>query len=529
MTAHGLAPVVATRFDARHVLAHALGAGDALPDRILQIELRPHLFDHPPARRLVEIAQAMRGAGDRVSLGTVRARVRQDEPGVLSYLDEIAKVVVDPADRDLATMYVDTLRDTARRREAEQAHLCAADAAKHGQWEAAKLEAERAVALAPRPAVPARLVRPDLHALCLAQVGAYKRIPTGIAPLDEMLGGGIQTNRCIVLGGPPGVVKTGLTIYIGWQLARARRAVVAYVAHDERRSGIYSRIAQIEGVTRGQLEDGTEIEQRAAWETAAERMAAVPLFTVWDRNELDGNPEPLAVETIVADAKLESAERGLPLIVVVDSIQKARFACVQALPPGTSPREATDEKVEALKRIFDRDTCVIATSELNRGGYAPGAEAGLGSFKESGGIEYGGDVPLLMSRVREEPGFVVEIKSDKNRQGDEGKFRLRRIGCTFEPVEMPSAEEIAEAKATRRAAAEDARDRRAEDAIERAVLAGRITTRDDLFKACRGDVGKTPLTAALKRMRDAGRLSGGNGEPYAVTPRAGDDFGGDPE
>nr|WP_238565044.1 ATPase domain-containing protein [Thermococcus litoralis] len=41
---------------------------------------------------------------------------------------------------------------------------------------------------------------------------AYKRIPTGIKGLDELLGGGLLPGRVYVVTGPPGSGKTTLGI-----------------------------------------------------------------------------------------------------------------------------------------------------------------------------------------------------------------------------------------------------------------------------------------------------------------------------
>jgi hypothetical protein len=71
---------------------------------------------------------------------------------------------------------------------------------------------------------------------------------------------------------------------------------------------------------------------------------------------------------------------------------------------------------------------VFATCELNRGSYRtsdPVARvADLAAFKESGGIEYGASVALVLRSVKDEPD-LVDVAFAKNRLGPRPEFRLR--------------------------------------------------------------------------------------------------------
>ncbi len=108
---------------------------------------------------------------------------------------------------------------------------------------------------------------------------------------------------------------------------------------------------------------------------------------------------------------------------------------------------------------------MIATCELNRGAYRSSDPSqrvdDLASFKESGGIEYGLDVALVLRTVAGDAD-LVDVSMPKNRLGEKRAFRMRldRFSATFREVCIPlepSAEDAANAK--QRGALEKAQER----------------------------------------------------------------------
>ena len=97
--------------------------------------------------------------------------------------------------------------------------------------------------------------------------------------------------------------------------------------------------------------------------------------------------------------------------------------------------------MRALKGASRRNTLVVATCELARGAYGKENSrertTDLAAFKESGGIEYGAHL-LLLLRERE-PG-IVDVSMPKNRWGRSESFRLvlDHERAAFAEVAVPS-------------------------------------------------------------------------------------------
>lgn len=355
-----------------------------------------------------------------------------------------------------------------------------------------------------------RVVVPDPRAICAAIPGNAQRLPTYCQPLDALTGGGLQTGRLVVVGGPPGATKTGLVLALSVEMARrgcetrggAVPVLTYFVAGDEPRSGIYSRVAQMTGVPRTDL-DADDLEVSApAWSRAGEALGEMSSsFVVWDPEE-----DRLTVEAIAAHGKARAAELGARFLLVVDSLQTAPFD-VNASTAGLSPREQMDARVGALKRLR-RGASVVAISEVNRGAYSgQGAEANLGSFKESSGIEYGVDLALTLKRLKTEEGLTIEVTPQKNRLGASlDPFRLRRrADCTFAVVDMPDPEAVTAAREN----ASEARVREVAEQMHRELLAASargitVRNRDGLFALVKGR--STQKAQALAALKTQGRI-----------------------
>ncbi len=279
----------------------------------------------------------------------------------------------------------------------------------------------------------AKVAAPSRLTLAQRVVGFGKqgtRLATGLPTLDRATRGGLLVGRVVAIGGAPGACKTGLVTDLGRRWARDG-AHVAILATDEDADGICMRIAQAEGFARDALEAGDSAVLQAA---AARLEAGYPTLTL-----VDGEEDGATVED-VADALAARAPAGAARILVVDSLQTAR---IRNRPKKDSRREEIDAVVAALKSVAKRyGMLVLVTSELARGAYRSRQSSeridDLAAAKESGGIEYGVAVLLVLRSVTGD-GSLVDVTMPKNRLGPKFEFRLELdpIHATLREVAKP--------------------------------------------------------------------------------------------
>ncbi len=242
--------------------------------------------------------------------------------------------------------------------------------------------------------------------------GALVRIPTGLPTLDKATRGGPQAGRVVIFGGAPGAGKTTLACDLAHGLAR-RGVPIAILAADEDADGLLVRFGQREGFAREQLEEGDPVTR----ERFAERVGALPLLLV------DADEDNALVEDLVEEF-VQRHPAG-PRVLIVDSIQTVRCS---GSADADGPRARIDLVIGALKRAAKaHGLLVIATCELARGAYRSKNAADqiddLAAFKESGGIEYGAALLLVLRSVADSPG-MVDVSMPKNRMGQKLPFRL---------------------------------------------------------------------------------------------------------
>ncbi len=141
------------------------------------------------------------------------------------------------------------------------------------------------------------------------EVGAARRIGTGVGELDRVLGGGLVSDAVILLAGDPGVGKSTLLLHLAAQLARQGRRVL-YVSGEESSGQIRLR---------------------------AERMGALAdsLFLA-SQNELS--------------AVLGQIDAVAPDVFIVDSVQTVSTDAVEGIAGGVSQvRTVTAVLTQAAK------------------------------------------------------------------------------------------------------------------------------------------------------------------------------------
>lgn len=244
----------------------------------------------------------------------------------------------------------------------------------------------------------------------IAQTGP--RLPIGLPTLDEATRGGIPMGRFISVIGAPGASKTNLSTWLCDSWERAGCGVL-YVAADESRESIVTRIGQLDGHDRELLE-GVDPGRRNAFARNARGRALKVIDPFGDRIMLEQ-----------CEAELVHLSAGRPRVLIVDSLQRVPASGAAAFE---TKREQLEYIVELLDQIAKRGTLVIAISEMSRAGYRTGKRdtdiSALAAGAETRAIEYASHLQIGLKPVRSERG-IIDLEVAKNRLGpDKPEIRL---------------------------------------------------------------------------------------------------------
>lgn len=304
-------------------------------------------------------------------------------------------------------------------------HLQDADASAKFKLEIDRLH-QQLEALDQKPGTVAVLrTSKALADLVETQVSDGIYFPTGFHKLDaELDDGGLPTKSLTVIVGGPGSKKTGVGTHYADHLSRLGAAVV-FMACDESRQSIVTRLGQRAGFSRQGLRDKDEI---GAATRAGHRRYEADLGRVLHLIELDDETDAQTIEE--AHEELVRIAGDRPRVLIIDSLQTVRCAAAEAMAQGADNlRMRVDAKVATLKRLKRTGTIIIVISEVSRAFYNGTAkrierEHVLSAAKESGGIEFG--VDLLIGLVRSaQDEELVELVVAKCRIGREPRFFLR--------------------------------------------------------------------------------------------------------
>lgn len=247
--------------------------------------------------------------------------------------------------------------------------------------------------------------------------------PTGIARLDEILGG-LEPGLAI-LGGAPGAGKTTLAMQIAGAAAAAGHAVV-YASFENSpanlalkalcaRAGVNSR-----DVRRGYADMERLEEAARAWAPIAERIAIV-----------EGSGALTAAHLRGMVLRAMNAHRASGAVLIVDYLQLMGKTSRELSGLGT-----VRERVETIgAQLRDVATSlrvpVLALASQNRAGgdYGSGkGKAALDSLKESGDLEFAADSVMFLTHDPERPAVepmrAVTLTVAKNRNGETGTVPL---------------------------------------------------------------------------------------------------------
>lgn len=223
-------------------------------------------------------------------------------------------------------------------------------------------------------------------------------IPTGFAPLDNLLDGGLYAGLYVV-GAISSLGKTTFCLQIADQIAQAGHDVLVFsleMARNELIAKSVSRLTLIRDLeennstanaktTRGIL-TGTRYADYN--QTERELIArSIAAYGTYAQNlyitEGIGN---VGVEEIRDKVEKHIKLTGKAPVIVIDYLQIIAPTDVRA-----TDKQNTDKAVLELKRLSrDYSIPVIGISSFNRDNYT--APVNMASFKESGAIEYSSDV-----------------------------------------------------------------------------------------------------------------------------------------
>lgn len=315
--------------------------------------------------------------------------------------------------------------------------------------------------------------------------GPLVHLPTGIATIDEMTGGGLVLGSRVYGIGAPDAGKTALVVQIlDHYLAMGIPA--AFLGVDEEPADILMRLMQRRGLTRKECEERSP----ATMQKVREALTGLPL-------KLFGGD--VSIEEAAAALHRFACERSPGVdrpacVLVIDSVQAAHVIGEQ---DEDSLYRSVTKRVRQIRVAATRyRMLVISTSEMNRAAYkhkrAEDQVQDMASAKESGAIEFSARVMFVLRSV---PGTsdVIELRVAKNKHGpshrndQQGVFlRLdRSTQMLVEDRDFEPLDDVEEQKATK----ED--EKRSRDA-------GRLVA----LLAAKGPQGRNAACAALSLSRD---------------------------
>lgn len=258
---------------------------------------------------------------------------------------------------------------------------------------------------------------------------AGHKLPSKFATLNDATRGGPRTGKVAIVGGAPGAGKTTWVTQLGVDYA-VKGTHVAILACDEDADGLLVRIGQHFRLDRDAIEDGR----------AHDDLTKLAKSSLGKLLLIDADEDHASVEE--ASQELARRANGAPSVLIVDSLQTAQAAGTEE---ADGPRARVDAVMTALKRAAKIDQhLVIATCELSRGSYRSKKVSeqidDLAAFKESGGIEYGASLALVLRSVRG-GGDLVDVAMPKNRLGQRLAWRMEfdRGRASFAEVATPPA------------------------------------------------------------------------------------------
>ncbi len=298
---------------------------------------------------------------------------------------------------------------------------------------------------------------------------SYRPIPTGFMPLDTYLGGGLQAEDLVLLGGPQGVGKTVAVLQMARNIAQAGHALSIVVCFEHSEIYLLLRLLSMEsvevtdgtldGMTRQALRDAIlraldaedsdptqrGLELGLEWVLAnipgAER-AFNRISRYWQRLHLVRGSSRLTTVEVLETYIEKAREDGFQDIVLfVDYLQKVPYR-----PPIGAPDPDTTQRighvVGGLKDVaLATGVPIVAVAASDEAGLRAG-RVRLADLLGPSLVQYECDVGIIQNphEVGADGGQTVLWTIEKNRSGptDVGiLYRLTGQYFCFDPQGIP--------------------------------------------------------------------------------------------
>lgn len=253
---------------------------------------------------------------------------------------------------------------------------------------------------------------------------------TGFRRLNDVLSGGFETKRLVILLGAPNTGKTTFAHQLADYIADDGRPVL-YVTSEDTPGALFAKtLARV-----GQISYTAVLK---GWPQERAKIDAA-LMAQMDRKSLDrlrylDATNGITLAHIREKAKqhfaLFTAEHGGgPGIIFIDYLQQIARDIRTLSGSQLDPREIVTLVVKQFRALaIELECSVVAISSQSRSGYTRSETQGaLASAKESGDIEYCADVLLALTEDKDKnrvapPGQTpILLHVDKNRQGEKNK------------------------------------------------------------------------------------------------------------
>lgn len=247
--------------------------------------------------------------------------------------------------------------------------------------------------------------------------------------LDEQIGG-FEPGALYVIGARPGSGKTNALLQCAAALATI--GPVAFSSLEMKEVALQQRLlAQYGDVNIGSIR--AHRIARSDWDgikRAKDRLQGAPIF-------IDERPDS-TIADIRAHARSVSRRGKLLAGVCVDYLQLVKSAEAAGRRSRT---EVVDQLAQDLHALaIDLDVPVIAAAQLKRAPQQRGRKRVLPTLedlREAGGIEQAADAVLLLDRDPDNKRSEIDVVLAKNRQGQQGRFRLRWRGAVARLDDVP--------------------------------------------------------------------------------------------
>jgi len=261
-------------------------------------------------------------------------------------------------------------------------------------------------------------------------LGVEWRAPTGLRVLDEVLNGGYEPRRMMIIGARPKVGKS-MILFNGALEALANGCTVLFVSLElsekelfTKMLSAYSSIEQrlIQDIFDGHktMDDLSPDQQEELNDCEAELIGS-KLYTMFVTDIRDGVN---SVVSAIMSLRLKYGE-GHPIVVFVDYIQLF-------VKSGFSKREEIEDASRKLKlAALEFSVSVVAAAQVNR---ASASSAGEGTgdgmpraymLRDSGSLEQDADIVMMLNRpiLQDEaaPPELMNILVELNRTGPSGR------------------------------------------------------------------------------------------------------------